>query len=758
MGGAQLFNYQNVVTTANTPVQLSGLSVNLSALGVGAGAVTPTVQLWAQVVEPPVYRCGRQGAEFHTAALRVKLNVNLNGLALNVVGGAGATLQLSAFDLYLEVARASGTIGTIDAVNRAVSLNVTPGIARLGLGQLSDSVFFNRTVADPYSSMTFTSLGTVQVNVGGVLNLSLNLRARALASSSFQGSNLTVTGPFPRSYTFGSSSGSLGVLVGSLLQNLEVRLEIPSGTVIPSFLRSLVTATVNDLLSPVLNTLGRILQPVLTVVLQATLDQVLDLLGIGIGEADFTVLGVNTSCQVTGRVYHDQQPNGQADATEVWDGPVVRMNAAAAGQVVTSTPVPPGLGTFTFELGEGSFSLLLAMNPTATAAQAPSGFVFVEPPTGTRTLTISPQTASIPDLLYGLFFGDQLNGSVFQDDGRGGGVAHDAVRQATEGPLATQTVSVSSASGTRNTTTDSSGQFTLYLPGSWSNPALSVGSPLAVTGIRDGATLVLATDANSTGLRPFALAAPSGQQRVLQIGLTGRPTLTPNRALRTEAPAVVRYSHSVTPGTTGTLSLSTNSRFPAEIYLDSNCDGTVQASERVAMSTVNVGTGWPRTPDGQLASCGVELQLQVPAEATPADAPDLALLTATLLWADRPVTDQGSATDSTTIIPGARVVKSVENLSRSGPQAAADVFPGERLRYCLTLSHPGTDPITTVVLRDTLRPALQFIPGTLRLDGSSLTDQPNDDEGDIVDATVTLALPTLLPQASHTFCFEALVR
>ncbi|MFB9990907.1 hypothetical protein ACFFLM_02775 [Deinococcus oregonensis] len=93
--------------------------------------------------------------------------------------------------------------------------------------------------------------------------------------------------------------------------------------------------------------------------------------------------------------------------------------------------------------------------------------------------------------------------------GGGGGMAHDAVRQATEGRLAAQPVSVSSALGTRSSTTDSSGQFTLYVPGTWSNVALSAGSPLAVTGIQDNLTAVLATAADSSGLRPFGLAAPA---------------------------------------------------------------------------------------------------------------------------------------------------------------------------------------------------------------------------------------------------------
>ena len=128
-----------------------------------------TVQLFVQVVEPPVYVCGEQGSTFHTAAVRVKLNVNLNGLTVNVLGLSNATVALTNLTLYLEVARATGTLDLVNAVSQALTLKATPGLARLGLGQISDAVFFDRGRTAPMTLPAYAKIGAVTANLGLVL-------------------------------------------------------------------------------------------------------------------------------------------------------------------------------------------------------------------------------------------------------------------------------------------------------------------------------------------------------------------------------------------------------------------------------------------------------------------------------------------------------------------------------------------------------------------------------------------------------------
>ena len=56
-------------------------------------------------------------------------------------------------------------MGAVDAITDALSLNAQPGLAQLGLGQISDSVFFNRSVANPFASLTQAIIGTVDLTV-----------------------------------------------------------------------------------------------------------------------------------------------------------------------------------------------------------------------------------------------------------------------------------------------------------------------------------------------------------------------------------------------------------------------------------------------------------------------------------------------------------------------------------------------------------------------------------------------------------------
>ena len=774
-GSVQLFNYRNAVTTP-TPVTLNALSVNLSGLGLGAGTVTPTVQVYLQVIEPPVYRCGPQGTQFNTAAIRAKLNVDLGGTQLNVPGLSGGKLTLTTLDLYLEVAKASGTIGTVDAINRALSLDAQPGLAQLGLGQISDSVFFNRSVANPFASLTQAIIGTVDltVTVPGIFPLPdtvvpivLNVKARAFADGSYPLATVSAAPPYPQTYTVGSSSAAVGTLVGTLLTslgapgNLTLELRDPA----PLIPTALLTSTISAALSPVLSTLGLVLQPVLETVLMATVDQVLRLLGIGIGEAVFTVGGVGNVCAVTGVVYHDRQPDGARDS-EGWDGPAIFVNAVTGGRVLASAEVPAGTGTFTLALGEGTYTLPVARSAAAISAGNPSGFVFVNPLNGTRTVTVTAASTSVPEQEFGLFQGDRLSGVVFRDDGRGpGGAAHDVTRQGDETALAARTLTVSGtragAAVTRSAVTAADGSYTLFVPGDWTGVTFQSGASdtEVVTGVRLNGVAALTGDVSDPALRDYALPTPSGAEQTLNAGLTGRVGLTPDRSGRGEAPLTVRYAHTFTPGTTGTVSFATTGGFSGQVFLDSDCDGTVSDAERSAVSSVTVDDRWPRLPDGRLGSCALEVEVTVPA-GTAVGTTRATFATASLAWAGRPdVQDLASVTDTTTVTPGAELVKTVENLTRADGVVApaVDALPNERLRYCLNVRNTTPDPLTGVAVSDTLQGVAAYVPGSLTLEGAALTDAADTDAGEVVTRTVTVRLPDLAVGATRRVCFEVLV-
>ncbi|GGS28678.1 hypothetical protein [Deinococcus knuensis] len=777
-GGVQLFNYNNALTTGSSPITLNPVAVNLSGLGLGAGTTTPAVQVSLRVIEPPVYRCGPAGTSFNTAAIRAKLNVNLGGLNLNVPGLSGATLKLTTLNLYLEVAEASGTMSTVNAITDALSLNAQPGLAQLGLGQISDSVFFDRNKKDlttPFATLTQAIIGTVDLSVSvplvGSVPIVLNVKAKAFANGTYPLGTVNAAPPYPQTVTVGSSSAAVGTLVGTLLTslgtpgNLTLELRDPA----PLVPAALLTSTISSALGPVLNTLGVVLQPILEATLIATVDQVLRLLGVGIGEAVFTVGGVGNVCSVTGRVYHDLQPSGAPDAGEVWDGPATFVNAVSGGSVAASASVPAGAGTFSFSVGEGSYLVPVTTAATATAPAQPAGYVFVGPLSGQAAVTVANNTVSLADLEFGLFFGDRLTGRLFRDDGLGGGTPHDAAQQGTEAALSARTVTVQGSVGgaaqpARTGSTDGSGAYTLFVPGSWTGVtfAANPASTETLTGLTLNGASTLAASLTDPALTAFALPAPAGQDRTLNAGLTGRAALSPDRAARGEAPLSVTYAHTFTPGTPGTFTFASTGAFSAALYLDSDCDGTVQAGERTPVTGVTVTSDWPRDAQGALKGCALEVS--VTSGAAAAGTVDAALITAASTWQGSALQDLASVTDTTTIAAGAVLSKTVQNLTASGTAGTVTTaLPQDELRYCLTATNPGVDTLTGVILTDTLTGAATFVPGSLTLNGAALTDLTDTDAGEFVITTdtdgnpvrtVTVRLPDLTGLGSSSVCFD----
>lgn len=317
-GSAQLYNFRNVLTTP-TPVTL-----NTAALGLTGVA---NVQLWLQVVEPPVYACGPQGTSFHTGAIRLKFNLDVvQGLNLQAVINAlnAAALGLTSvsltadvlkLQLYADVARAEGTITAVDYVAGAVSFQARPGLVNLYVGSVADSLFFNRsrvlTPAD-VTPLTINNLDLrFNVNLLGIglvsVRVPLQLTARAAATGSPALQNFTVNAPFPQTRTASSGTVSAGSLVTSLLSTIDLHVVSGSPVVtllgVPILAPAALTPILNSVLNIVETTLrsvsNAVLQPVFNLLLRDLTDNLLGLLGIRIGNAVFTVEGVARSCAAT---------------------------------------------------------------------------------------------------------------------------------------------------------------------------------------------------------------------------------------------------------------------------------------------------------------------------------------------------------------------------------------------------------------------------------------------------------------------------
>lgn len=325
-GSVQLYNFENVATTP-TPV-----TVDTAALGLSGVA---NVQQWLQVVEPPVYVCGPEGTQFHTAAIRAKSNFEiLNGFnltpvvtAINSLGLLGVsnlslTQGLLEVDVYAEVARAQGTIDQIDALAQTVTVQAEPGIVDLYIGDPGvagpaddDAVFFNR--ADSIDATDFvrqdiSSLDlSFNVNIPLVGNVSvqvpLAVSALAVAEGDPAVQTLSFNGPYPETQTITCGTLCAGNLVTSLINNLN--LDVSAGTVTATVLGvpvsgAVLTNIINNFVNPMVTTIEStlqtqattIIQPALNTVLGGVLDPLLDMLGIGIGQAVVTVEGIGVSC------------------------------------------------------------------------------------------------------------------------------------------------------------------------------------------------------------------------------------------------------------------------------------------------------------------------------------------------------------------------------------------------------------------------------------------------------------------------------
>lgn len=414
-GAAQLYNYRNVLTTPQ-PV-----SVNTAALGLAGVA---NVQLWLQVVEPPVYACGTQGVSFHTGAIRTKLNLdvvqgfNLQAVisAINALGLGLTNVSLSAdvlkLQLYADIARAEGTLTAVDALNGVVSFNARPGLANLYLGTVADNVFFNRSTVLTNALVTPVTLNNLDlrfnVNLAGIglvaVRVPLKVTARAAATGSPSLQSFAVNAPFPQTRTASAGTVSAGTLIVDLLNNLD--LEVTSGTpvvtllglpiALPAALVPIVNSLVNVVETTLAATASTVLQPVLQSLLGGLLDNLLGLLGTRIGNAVFTVESANRACAALLSLAKALQPANDAGRFDlsISQGGAVRAAVSGVGDGGATAPIVTEPGAV-YQLAETAASgTLLNRYVSSWACTDQDGNAFSS---GTGTgfaLTAPAQTAA----------------------------------------------------------------------------------------------------------------------------------------------------------------------------------------------------------------------------------------------------------------------------------------------------------------------------------------------------------------------------
>ena len=520
-GSVQLYNYNNVLTTP-TPITVDTAALGLTGLA--------NLQLWLQVVEPPVIVCGPEGTSFHSSAIRIKMNVDVvQGFdtqsivnALNALGLGLTNITLTAdvlkLQLYADVARAEGTITAVDYVAGAVTFQARPGLVNFYVGTIADSIFFNRTRVVTNADVSPVVINNLQLgfrlNLAGVglidVQVPLTVTGRAAATGSPELRTFTVNAPFPQTRTASSGTVSAGTLITDLLNNLDIEVSrgTPVVTLIPPFLPPVVIAlppalvpildTIVDTVEATLqNAVVPVLQPVLTTLLGGVVDNLLALLGIQVGNAVFTVEGVTRSCVATlalAKILAPTTDPGRFNLSISQAGTTV----ATAGDIGNNGTTPAALTTpgLSYDLAETAGTGTLLSSYTTTWACTDQNGTAISSGSGTTFSLTAPAAATDPVSITCRITNTralQADVSISKSDGQGsytpGGSASYVITVSNAGPDAVSGVVVNDTlpNGAR-------------LSAPWTCTATGAGSSCPASGGAQGdAAITLSVSLDATG-------------------------------------------------------------------------------------------------------------------------------------------------------------------------------------------------------------------------------------------------------------------
>jgi len=483
------------------------------------------------------------------------------------------------------------------------------------------------------------------------------------------------------------------------------------------------------------------------------------------GEVEDYTLNIVFGAMVSGTVYSDLQPNAVREQSENWSsGTSVYINLVQSGSVVQSVVVNPGTGAFSFsEVATGSYILVLTNSASSTTPLAPSGWVFINPG---GSLSFSVASSNILNQDFGLFNGSKVSGTVFRDDGQGGGTANNALQDGGEAGLGNIVVTAAAASNSRSVTTDASGNYLIYIPTSFGS-AVTVShilNPATGTNMA-GASVVLASSFNDANARSRSLSPTSGQSYSgYNFGVVRSSEWKPDQSGQTTSPGVLALSHLYRPGTLGNVSLSLgNGGFAYQVRRDANCNGTFDASETYQTFPLNftVDATWPRDADGSFKACAIEIMVIVPA-GIPTGTVDIVQVGSALSWANNAsVSETRFVTDTTTVLLSGSLMltKQVRNVTQGGSFANnAQGKPGEVLEYCIVYRNVGTSPITNVVVTDPVPFFTSYSTSTLFLNSTFLTDATDADAGEVSSGIVRVRVGTLNAGGNGSVCYRVQVR
>jgi len=442
----------------------------------------------------------------------------------------------------------------------------------------------------------------------------------------------------------------------------------------------------------------------------------------GVGTSEFSGrVTVTTGVDLNGFAYADADHDASHDPGDAGTGGVLYAKLVAAG-ATSATQVAaadPGTGAWVLSfVNAGTYDIVLdtTPDPNDLTPGTAAGWIGTEAPAGVR-VGIAVAATDLFDQNFGLWHGGRVEGTVFRDDGGGGGVANDGVRQAGEAGVASVRLRLEAAACAGgvcdSTLTDGAGAWELWIPfGAAGSPAsvtasnaagwISTGGSAGTTGgayarASDATTFTAAAGTVATGadfgdVPPNTLVAPASG------------TVFPG--------GVVAYAHRFTAGSVGEVSFSV-SETPAPplpgwtwtLVHDLDCDGQAEPGEPVVLAPLPLATGEQ--------ACLVARHM-APAGA-PVGATETATLGASFSYAGAaPALASGtSLADVTTVVShGLVITKSVD---------LATARPGDTLVYTIQYTNVSSQPLTGIEIRDATPPYTTFGSAACSVPGNGIS-------------------------------------
>ena len=291
----------------------------------------------------------------------------------------------------------------------------------------------------------------------------------------------------------------------------------------------------------------------------------------------------------------------------------------------------------------------------------------------------------------------RITGSVFKDNGVGGGIANNGIQDGAEVGIAGVTITAATGATVLATAiTDGAGNYTLVLP-SGTTGAITVTETNLSSMLSTGGSAGTSggTYTRSTDVTAFTVVSGTSYSGLNFGDVPDNQFLTDG--LQTALPgAIVFYPHTFVAGTTGAVAFSVSRlSMPAIagwnelIYEDLNCNGAIDAGEPVVAASVAVVAGQSvclLVKEFVPASAPFNAQnaLTVTANFTSTFANPTGAVNFSYVRHDTTTTGQPTAA-------GLTLVKSVN---------VATALPGANITYTIVYTNNSTGPLSNVVIND----------------------------------------------------------